>query len=128
MLMDQSSWDDTLVVVWASGTSPEGSRLTSVLVDNQKLSPGARHDRPVRPSVAPEWEGSHQQAVGKEASRRAPYYDTGWVPQSASSASPVSVIWTSPEPSALTMAISDRFPPLVARVKTILVPSGDHPG
>jgi hypothetical protein len=51
-----------------------------------------------------------------------------WVPQSASPASPVCVIWTSPEPSALTIAISDRFPSSVVRVKTIFVPSGDHPG
>src|SRR5919204_4873020 len=57
-----------------------------------------------------------------------PFGTVGWVPQSASPASPLCVIWTRPEPSALTIAMSDRFPFPVVRVKTIFFPSGDHPG
>jgi hypothetical protein len=87
----------------------------------------------------PRMSSCREQGVSKSALRRRPgvlaargertdQRTTARVPQSASSESPVFVICTRSEPSALTMAMSDRFPASVARVKTIFVPSGDHPG
>jgi CRP-like cAMP-binding protein/Zn-dependent protease len=58
VLMDQSSQDDTLVGVGPPGRAPGGAVSRQSSRDKHRtLSPRARHDRTVGPSVASEWEG-----------------------------------------------------------------------
>jgi len=64
VLMDQSSRDDTLVGVGPPRRAPgEAVSSQSSRDKRRKLSPRARHDRTVGPSVAPEREGRAISAV-----------------------------------------------------------------